>query len=119
MPADPNSQHMQALKRANDVRLGIAAAKREIVSGELPPDRFVDEPVLQPAKVVDVLTAQHRWGRTRVRRFLAGVPGLMRSIENIRLSELTTRERRALRKALEEEAACRQNGQHEKGGQIG
>lgn len=119
MPADPNSQHMQALKRANDVRLGIAEAKRKIVSGELTPDRFVDEPVLQPARVMDVLTAQHRWGRTRARKFLASVPRLMRSIESTRLSELTVRERRVLRKALEEEAACRRNGKHDEGGQIG
>lgn len=119
MSADPDSQHMRALKRANDVRLGIAAAKRRIRRGELTPDRFVDEEVLQPARVMDVLTAQHRWGRTRARKFLSGVPGLMRSIESTKLSELTTRERRALRKALEEEAACRQNGQHEQGGQIG
>lgn len=100
--ADPDSQHMRALKQANDVRLGIAAAKRRIAKGDLRPSAFLDEPQLQAATLGDVLTAQRLWGRTRMRKFLGRVPGLMRSLEGVKLHELTARERRALQAALVE-----------------
>jgi hypothetical protein len=113
------SQHIQALARANEVRLGIAAAKRRIAKGELLPSEFLDEPVLQPARVMDVLTAQRRWGRTRARKFLGSVGGLMRSIEGVRIADLTARERSALQTALTDLAGrLPSNGNQPEGGSL-
>ncbi len=69
-------QHLQALERANEVRSARAELKRRIASAEL----SVGEVVLQcPWEVQsmtlsDLLLSQPHWGRTRCRRFLAGLP---------------------------------------------
>ncbi len=69
-------QYMRALERANEVRLARAELKRRIAGGEL---RAADVILTAPAEtasmtVIDLLMSQRRWGRTRARRFLAGVP---------------------------------------------
>ncbi len=69
-------QHMRALDRANRVRLARAELKREIADGT----RTVADVVLEcpweseSMTIADLLMSQHRWGRTRCRRFLAQLP---------------------------------------------
>lgn len=75
-PRQAAPQHMIALVQANRVRLARAALKRAIADGS----RSVPEVLrecpweAESMTVADLLMAQHRWGRTRMRRFLAGVP---------------------------------------------
>jgi hypothetical protein len=91
-------QHLQALQRANEVRLARADLKRRIAQGELSAAEIVLE---CPAEVVgmavaDLLMSQRRWGRTRCRRFLAAIP----LAENKSIGSMTDRQRRALAMAL-------------------
>ena len=70
----PAPQHMRALEQANRVRLARAELKRQVADGEL----TVAEIVLncpweaESMKISDLLTSQHRWGRTRCRRASSG-----------------------------------------------
>ena len=72
-PAPP--QHMQALQRANEVRLARAELKRSIGAGNL----TVAEVILtcpceaESMTIADLLTSQSRWGTTRASKFLAGI----------------------------------------------
>lgn len=89
-PQDP--QYMEALRRANEVRLARAQTRREVAAGEL----GVGEVVLSCPKelrtmtVFELLTAQRRWGRKRSRDLLAEV-GLP---ETKSLGTMTERQRR-------------------------
>jgi hypothetical protein len=91
-------QYMRALERANAVRLARAELKRRVADGELP----VAEVILtspweaESMAVADLLMSQHRWGRTRVRRFLAGVP----MSENKTIGSMTQRQRLRLGEQL-------------------
>jgi hypothetical protein len=87
------SQHMEALKRANEVRLGIAEAKREIHAKTLSiPDAF-DDPRCQPARLRELLGAQERWGETRVRKAILRTNLSTSNLELRRISELTKRQK--------------------------
>ena len=92
-------QHMQALQRANRVRLARAELKREIAEGT----RSVAEVITacpweaESMTISDLLMSQHRWGRTRCRRFLAGVP----MSENKTIGSMTERQRMSLAARLE------------------
>ena len=87
-------QHMQALARANRVRLARAELKRQVAEGEL----SVAEVVLEcpweaeSMTIADLLMSQHRWGRTRCRRFLGAIP----MSETKTIGSMTERQRRAL-----------------------
>jgi hypothetical protein len=91
-PAPP--QHMQALQRANEVRLARAELKRRIAAGEI----SASEVILtcpweaDSMSVADVLMSQRRWGHTRCRNFLAGVP----MSETKTVGSMTQRQRFAL-----------------------
>ena len=95
-PAPP--QHMQALARANKVRLARAELKRQVADGEL----SVADVVLQcpweaeSMAIADLLMSQHRWGHTRCRRFLMSVS----MGETKTIGSMTERQRRALSSAL-------------------
>jgi hypothetical protein len=73
IPAPP--QHMQALQRANEVRLARAELKREVAKGTI----TVGEVILnRPAEaasmtIAELLTSQRRWGTTRSSKFLADI----------------------------------------------
>ena len=69
-------QHLQALERANAVRLARAALKRGVASGEIcVADIILDAPwEAESMTVADLLTSQRRWGHTRCRRFLQSIP---------------------------------------------
>lgn len=91
-------QHMQALAHANRVRLARAELKRQIAEGELTVAEVV---IAQPWEaesmtIADLLMSQHRWGRTRCRRFLAALP----MSETKPLGSMTDRQRHALAELL-------------------
>ena len=87
-------QHMQALARANRVRLARAELKRSIARGETDPSQVVrDCPwETESMTIAELLTSQRRWGRTRARKFLLSLA----LNENKRLGTLTSRQRALL-----------------------
>ncbi|HEX2097175.1 MAG TPA: hypothetical protein VHF50_07395 [Solirubrobacterales bacterium] len=97
-PAVQIPQHMQALARANRVRLARAELKRSIARGEVDvADVVRDCPwETESMPLAELLTSQRRWGRTRARKLLQSL-GLS---ENKRLGTLTPRQRSLLASAL-------------------
>ena len=102
--AQVEPQHMQALARANRVRLARAALKRAVAAGE----RRVAEIILESPweadsmSISELLSAQRRWGRTRSRKFLSELA----LSENKRLETLTRRQRLLLAAALDAKVAA-------------
>jgi hypothetical protein len=90
----PAAQHLRALAQANRVRLARAELKRQVAEGET----TVSDVVLacpweaESMTISDLLMSQHRWGRTRCRRFLAAIP----MSETKTVGSMTDRQRRAL-----------------------
>ncbi|MEA2222062.1 MAG: hypothetical protein QOH83_438 [Solirubrobacteraceae bacterium] len=72
-PARP--QHMQALQRANEVRLARAELKRNVGDGAITVDEVILTCPWEAASmtIAELLTSQRRWGTTRCRKFLAGI----------------------------------------------
>jgi hypothetical protein len=99
----PAAQHMRALAQANRVRLARAELKRQVAEGET----SVADVVLScpweadSMAISDLLMSQHRWGRTRCRRFLASLP----MSETKTVGSMTERQRRALAAELGGEPA--------------
>jgi len=91
-------QHMQALARANRVRLARAELKRSIGRGEVDVAEVIQDCPWETESMTlaELLTSQRRWGRTRARKFLLGVA----LNENKRLGTLTPRQRALLATAL-------------------
>ncbi|MDP9228559.1 MAG: hypothetical protein M3M99_05835 [Actinomycetota bacterium] len=96
-------QHMQALARANEVRLARAALKREVAAGRCSPiEVLVNRPwEADSMSIQDLLAAQRRWGKQRSRKLIMST-GIKETKE---LGHLTDRQRRILVVALEEKAA--------------
>ncbi len=90
----PAPQHMQALAQANKVRLARAELKRQVADGELSVAEVVLECPWEAGSmaIADLLMSQHRWGRTRCRRFLGSIP----MNETKTIGSMTDRQRRAL-----------------------
>jgi hypothetical protein len=96
-------QHMTALARANQVRLARADLKREVAEGRRTvADVLSDDVPWEAASmtIMDLLMAQHRWGRTRCRRFLVRLPVDLLMAETKTLGSMTLRQRRLLADAL-------------------
>ncbi|HEY5195393.1 MAG TPA: hypothetical protein VIJ51_00030 [Solirubrobacteraceae bacterium] len=98
-------QHLRALERANEVRLARADLKRRIADGRL---RAADVILTSPWEaesmaVADLLMSQRRWGRTRARRLLAGIP----LSETKTLGSMTERQRLAVAFAMRTDTADR------------
>ncbi len=87
-------QHMQALARANRVRLARAELKRAIGRGDVDVAEIVGDCPWEAESMTlaELLTSQRRWGRTRARKFLLGLA----LSENKRLGTLTDRQRALL-----------------------
>ena len=87
-------QHMRALMQANRVRLARAELKRQIAEGvRTVADVVADCPwEAEPMTIADLLMSQHRWGRTRCRRFLASIP----MSETKTIVSMTDRQRQTL-----------------------
>jgi len=98
----PAPQHMRALERANRVRLARAELKRLVAEGELSAAEIVLTCPWEAESmaIADLLMSQHRWGRTRCRRFLASIP----MSETKTIGSMTERQRRALSARLRGEA---------------
>jgi hypothetical protein len=90
----PAPQHMRALAQANRVRLGRAELKRQVADGEATVADIVLECPWEAESmaIADLLLSQHRWGRTRCRRFLASIA----MSETKTVGSMTERQRRAL-----------------------
>jgi len=91
-------QHMEALARANRVRLARAELKRSIGRGEVEVIDVIRECPWETESMTlaELLTSQRRWGRTRARKLLQAVA----LSENKRLGTLTPRQRALLASAL-------------------
>jgi hypothetical protein len=98
----PAPQHMRALERANRVRLARAELKRLVAEGELSAAEIVlNSPwEAESMAIADLLMSQHRWGRTRCRRFLASIP----MSETKTIGSMTERQRHALAARLRGES---------------
>ena len=87
-------QHMQALKRANRIRLARAELKRQVAVGEITAGEVIlacpPEAVSMP--LAELLLSQRRWGDARCRKFL-DTNGIS---ETKLLGSLTERQRQAL-----------------------
>jgi hypothetical protein len=85
---------MQALAQANKVRLARAELKRQVADGELSvADVVLECPwEAESMSIADLLMSQHRWGRTRCRRFLMQLP----MNETKTIGSMTDRQRRCL-----------------------
>jgi hypothetical protein len=72
----PAPQHLRALAQANRVRLARAELKRQVAEGEASVAQIVlDCPwEAESMAIADLLMSQHRWGRSRCRRFLTSIP---------------------------------------------
>ena len=87
-------QHMRALEQANRVRLARAELKRQIADGaRTVADVIVECPwEAESMTISDLLMSQHRWGRTRCRRFL----GSIQMSETKTIGSMTARQRTSL-----------------------
>ncbi len=98
-PQRGTAQCMEALARANEVRLARAALKREISAGH----RSVTEVIMdspweaESMSLSELLCSQRRWGRARSRKLLASAA----LGEGKKVGSLTERQRRILTGALE------------------
>lgn len=97
-PAAQMPQHMQALARANRVRLARAELKRSIGRGEVEVGKVIEDCPWETESMTlaELLTSQRRWGRTRARKLLQALA----LGENKRLGTLTPRQRAMLAAAL-------------------
>ena len=90
----PAPQHMQALQRANKVRLARAALKRNVAQGAIPVSDVILTCPWEAASmtIAELLGSQRRWGTTRSSKFLAqiGLP------ETKTVGSMTTRQRAVL-----------------------
>jgi hypothetical protein len=94
---------MQALARANEVRLARAALKRDISAGRREVTKVVlDSPwEAESMSLSELLCSQRRWGRARSRKLLSSIA----LTEGKRVGTLTDRQRRILVTALEAKLA--------------
>ena len=98
----PGPQHLQALQRANRVRLARAELKRRIADGEVTAGEVILTSPWEASSMAigDVLMSQRRWGGTRCRKFLA----MFRITETKTIGSLTDRQRHALAAQLDAHA---------------
>ena len=92
-------QRLQALERANRVRLARAELKRRVAAGQL---RAAEVIIATPPEAIsmpvcELLTSQRRWGVERSRRCLT----LLHIPENKHIGTMTERQCRALASALD------------------
>lgn len=90
----PDPQRMQALERANAVRLKRAELKRRIAGGHLSAATVILDLPWEARNwpVGEVLRSQRRWGSIRTRKLLSG----LHISEKRPVGELTERQRRVL-----------------------
>jgi hypothetical protein len=96
-PARP--QHLEALSRANEVRLARATLKRRVACGEITASNVILESPWEADSmtVADLLMSQRRWGLTRCRKVIGQIP----VSETKTVGSLTDRQRHVLAGLLE------------------
>jgi hypothetical protein len=101
------AQCMEALARANQVRLARAALKRDIGAGRRSVTEVVtDSPwEAESMSLSELLCSQRRWGRARSRKLLASAA----LGEGKKIGSMTERQRRILVGALEAKLGARLN----------
>jgi hypothetical protein len=106
-PKRGTSQCMEALARANKVRLARAALKRDISAGRRNITEVITESPWEAESMSlgELLCSQRRWGRARSRKLLASTA----LSEGKQVGTLTERQRRILVAALEAKFASRLN----------
>jgi hypothetical protein len=69
------SQHMDALKLANEIRLGRAKLKQQVGAGTITvADVIADAPDCAGSMTIaELVSSQRRWGTTRTSKLLAGI----------------------------------------------
>jgi hypothetical protein len=99
------AQCMEALARANEVRLARAALKRDISAGRRTVVDVVGESPweAESMSLSELLCSQRRWGRARSRKLLASAA----LGEGKKIGTLTDRQRRILVAALEQKLGGR------------
>lgn len=92
-------QHIEALERANRVRLARAALKRSVRAGQIEAHEVIRTCPweAESMSVSELLRSQSRWGKTRTRKFLTPLA----VSENRQLGRLTLRQREMVAGALE------------------
>jgi hypothetical protein len=95
-PARP--QHLQALQRANEVRLARAELKRMVNDGTTTVAEVIVECPWEAASmpIAELLVSQRRWGATRCSKFLTSI-GLP---ETKTVGSMTERQRSVLAASL-------------------
>jgi hypothetical protein len=96
-------QRLQALERANEIRLARAELKRRIAFGAISAADVILDPPLEASSwaIAELLLSQRRWGDTRCRKFL-----LRNQIsENKQVGALTPRQRLLLAQQLSSPAS--------------
>jgi hypothetical protein len=85
---------MQALRRANEVRLARAELKRSVAEGSTTVGAIILACPWEAASMTisELLLSQRRWGATRCSRFLASIA----MTETKTVGSMTDRQRRAL-----------------------
>ena len=65
-------QRMDALKRANDVRVRRAKLKKDLKDGRVRIETILDDPpeYVSTAKVIDILMAVPKFGQVKAKRYL-------------------------------------------------
>jgi hypothetical protein len=71
-PARSLDQRMEALQRANDIRVKRAKLKKDLKDGRVRIEQILDNPpeYVSTAKVFDMLMAVPKFGRVKAARFL-------------------------------------------------
>ena len=71
-PVRSLDQRMEALKRANDIRVRRAQLKKDLKSGEMSIEQILRDPpeFVSTAKVFDMLLAVPKFGRVKAARML-------------------------------------------------
>jgi hypothetical protein len=71
-PARSLDQRMEALRRANDIRVRRAQLKKDLKEGRVQIDEILRQPpeYVSTAKVFDILMAVPKFGRVKAARFL-------------------------------------------------
>ncbi len=94
----PEPQRLQALERANEIRLARAGLKRRIAVGKVSAAEVLLNcpPEVRSWPIGDLLVSQRRWGSTRCRKFLSR----NQIAETKQIGALTERQRRLLANAL-------------------
>ena len=71
-PVRSLDQRMDALKRANDIRVKRAQLKKDLKDGRVEVEKILQNPpdYVSTAKVIDILMAVPKFGRVKAARFL-------------------------------------------------